>query len=408
MKLNLLAHSKGRGLVAFAFYFAEGVPIGFIWWAMPTLMRREGIGVDVIGSFTALLTLPWIFKFLWAPLVDTFRTAHFGFKKWIGTCQLLMCCSLLPLLFIPLAGNSTVWISCLFLHSLFAATQDVSVDALVINIVATNETGKLNGFMQAGMLLGRSLFGGGALLIAQQLGVQVTIGFMIIAIMSTMLLLIFMKEPTIAISERSTFPDFRKKLAVVFSSKYTWFALAFALTAAAAFEAAGAFAGPLFTDLGMSEGRIGFFFAVPVVVAMLVGGLAGGAISDRIGRKKAVSIFLGGFVIMVTAIAVTGLLKTAVLPEIKMLLYTMMYFFTGMFTAASYALFMDITDPKIGATQFSSFMAATNGCEAWAVFTTGIVAASAGYAIAFLLMCGASLISLLFLVRLPGSSNSKA
>jgi hypothetical protein len=39
--------------------------------------------------------------------------------------------------------------------------------------------------------------------------------------------------------------------------------------------------------------------------------------------------------------------------------------FIGLFTAASYALFMDLTDPKLGGTQFSAFMAATNGCESW-------------------------------------------
>jgi MFS family permease len=133
--LNLLQHKKGRNLAAFAFYFAEGAPIGFIWWAMPTLLRKSGADVAEIGSFNAILILPWVFKFLWAPLIDVFRSSRFGFKKWIFLSQSLMCLSLLPLIFIPLEDNYFIWMFLLFLHSIFAATQDVSVDALVINIL---------------------------------------------------------------------------------------------------------------------------------------------------------------------------------------------------------------------------------------------------------------------------------
>jgi hypothetical protein len=86
-----------------------------------------------------------------------------------------------------------------------------------------------------------------------------------------------------------------------------------------------------------------------------------------------------------------------------MALYSGMYFFTGMFTAASYALFMDITEPRLGATQFSTYMAATNGCEAWVVYSTGILAASYNYGVAFFIMCAISLVSLLVLRKIKGA-----
>ena len=41
----------------------------------------------------------------------------------------------------------------------------------------------------------------------------------------------------------------------------------------------------------------------------------------------------------------------------------------GVFTASSYALFMDHTEPAVAATQFTAFMALTNACESWAVFS---------------------------------------
>jgi hypothetical protein len=87
-------------------------------------------------------------------------------------------------------------------------------------------------------------------------------------------------------------------------------------------------------------------------------------------------------------------------PAVLLALLTGMYFFVGLFTAASYALFMDLTEPRLGATQFSTFMAATNGCEAWSTWTGGRIAGSAGYASAFVALSVASVLSLFVLKHL--------
>ena len=50
--MNLLDSKTGRSILATALYLTEGAPIGFIWWAMPTLLRREGIEIDSITSLT--------------------------------------------------------------------------------------------------------------------------------------------------------------------------------------------------------------------------------------------------------------------------------------------------------------------------------------------------------------------
>jgi predicted MFS family arabinose efflux permease len=65
-----------------------------------------------------------------------------------------------------------------------------------------------------------------------------------------------------------------------------------------------------------------------------------------------------------------------------------------MFTAASYALFMELTDPRLGATQFSSFMAATNACEAWAALLVGRLIVGNGYSSAFMALAAISLVGL--------------
>jgi MFS family permease len=394
--MNMLETKSGRSILATALYLTEGAPIGFIWWAMPTLLRNEGIKIESITLLTAILVFPWVFKFLWAPLIDSFRDEKRGYKFWILISQTMMGLFLLPLIFIQPQNNFYLWGSLLFLHSIFAATQDVSIDALVINVVVKNERGKINGFMNAGMLIGRSIFGGVTLIIAASIGLEYVIILLIITIFSTMFLLVFVKEPKVIEKTQNQFKIFKQNFVLSFREKNTWFAILFALTAAAAFESAGALAGPFLTDLNIKTESIGVLFAFPVVAAMLIGGIIGGYISDKFERKKMVTIFLIGFVVCVLIISAYNL-SGGILHFFYFSLFTLMYFFVGLFTASSYALFMDLTNPKIGGTQFSTYMAATNGCEAWAVWLAGIITAGYGYSQAFIFMCFISLLSILLL-----------
>ncbi len=155
-RVSLLNQRQGRIALFTLLYLSEGAPIGFIWWALPTILRTAGVGVPKITALTAMLVLPWVFKFLWAPLVDAMRTPRWGFRAWIISAQLAMGATLLPLIWLDPAGHFQWWGVLLLFHAIFAATQDVAIDAMAINLVPEHQRGTLNGCMQAGMLVGRS------------------------------------------------------------------------------------------------------------------------------------------------------------------------------------------------------------------------------------------------------------
>lgn len=379
-------------------YAAEGAPIGFIWWALPTLLRTAGVSIEQITGLTAVVLLPWIFKFAWAPLVDAMRTPRWGFRAWIVSSQALMGLTLAPLLWLDPASHFATWRTLLLLHAVAAATQDVAIDALAINTVPALQRGRLNGCMQAGMLTGRSLFGGGALLAFAWLGYTAVLILLIawIWIALTAVAAIHVPEPR---THGPAPAEFRQTLAEALRSPITWLVIAFALTSAAAFEATGQLAGPFLVDRGVSAKAIGLFFGTAVVAAMLTGGLIGGVLSDRWGRVRSVAAFLAGFVVMIVLLAAADAAGAAS-PATLLALLTGMYLFVGLFTAASYALFMDHTEPRLAGTQFSTYMAATNACESWAVWTGGRIAGASGYSTAFMVMAGASVVSLPILRRL--------
>jgi predicted MFS family arabinose efflux permease len=257
--------------------------------------------------------------------------------------------------------------------------------------------------MQAGMLMGRSIFGGGALVASAIWGWPLVFAALIASIWLSMFVLLFIKED-IPAPETEIREPFMPKLAKAFARRETRLGLLFALTSAAAFEAVGALAGPFLIDRGASAETVGWFYGIAVVASTISGGILGGVISDRYSRTRSAGAFLIGFVAVILALTfvdAAGLDSGA--NSIRMILLAAMYLFVGLFTAASYALFMDITDPRIGGTQFSAYMSATNACESWSAWSAGRLVARSGYGSAFAAMSIVSLLSLFLLAELNRS-----
>ena len=72
-----------------ALYFAQGIPNGLLWYAMPAWMAMNGKTPAEIGSFVAVIGIPWSFKIIAAPLMDRFTYLPMGRRRpWILFGQL--------------------------------------------------------------------------------------------------------------------------------------------------------------------------------------------------------------------------------------------------------------------------------------------------------------------------------
>jgi len=399
-------HSSRHSQLRFALlYLGEGAPIGFIWWALPTWLRLQGVPIAEITSLTGMLVLPWVGKFLWAPLVDRVRDTRRGLRGIIVAAQLLMGLTLLPLAWLGISDNLSIVRLLLLGHALAAATQDVAVDALALRIVPPADRGRLNGAMQAGMLIGRSVFGGGALVLSAYAGWPVVIGALIGCIwLSTFAVLRFsVIELGRVVPRTDTAPS--RGLAAVLRRPTTWMGLIFAACAGAGYEVVGVLCGPMMVDRGVSQDSVGWFLGVPVVIATIGGGLLGGVMADRQGLRRSVTLGLISFCALALLLAGLSLNSNGSVLLVFVVL-TALYFTIGLFTAASYAMFMGLSQPPLAATQFSAFMAATNGCEAWASWVGGQVAGNLGYGSAFALMSVISIASLPLIKHLTATSEA--
>jgi MFS family permease len=322
---------------------------------------------------------------------------------------MVMGAALVPALFIESAPQFPLLFSFFLLHTLAAATQDVSIDALCIAEVEPEERSVLNGWMQAGMLIGRSLFGGGAILFLQYFEMKTILGALIGLIWGTTIILFFSEQQssigTASINDRRKI--FWDVLKHALSSRAAWLGMLFAVIGGTAYESVGAVAGPFFVDNGFSKDQIGTFFSIFSIAAMLLGALIGGYGGKRYGIKRSVAVSLSFIIIMVFTLASYHIPHQSPGDPIYFIIMTAVYLGIGMFTASSYALFMNITDARLGATQFSTYMGGTNICESWSGYTAGILIAAAGYSAAFYSMGIVSLISLAVLYFIPEKNNSE-
>jgi PAT family beta-lactamase induction signal transducer AmpG len=394
---DLLATPRGRRVLFALLYASEGAPIGYIWWALPTRLRDAGVPIDDVTALGAVLTLPWAFKFLWAPLVDAFRPARGGLRVWITGAQLAMGLTILPIATLDPASDYSLLLGFLLVHAFCAATQDVAIDALAVATIPVRDRGMMTGWMQFGMLIGRAVFGGVALAVEQSLGADVVIYTLVALVWSSSALVWLAREqpaPTRFAGESTRLRRFAKTLAHVLRSPVTWLGLTIAAVAGAAMEATGAVAGPLMIDRGLSPEAVGGFFSVPAVACMAAGALLGGRIADRFHRETflGVAIVLLAFSVVGVAFAAHGATADAAAPLLFSL--GLAYVFFGTYTASAYALFMDLTDPALGGTQFSTYMGAVNLGNVWAAWAVGRLAVRFDYSLALSALAAASLLAL--------------
>jgi MFS family permease len=398
MSFDLLVGAGRRRFLFFALYVCEGAPIGYLWTALPTKLREAGVPVEEIAALGALLTVPWTFKFLWAPAVDALRSRRFGLRPWIGGAQLAMALTILPLAR-ELRPEDLAWLTpLLLLHAVCAATQDVAIDALAVRRLAAGERGTATGWMQAGMVLGRVAFGGLALWAEAYVGPVPVVVTLAILLMGSAAFIVVARD-SLAPGEAAGRAGGRiaasaKLLARALRLPGTLLGLAFAAVAGAGMEVLAGLAGPMLIDHGLEAARVGRFLAVAGVVGLGSGALLGGMLADRVSRVRAAGAGVVAVAIGVGAVA-AGLdtLGTAALLG----LLGAMYLLFGLLTTATYALMMDLTDPRVGGTQFSAFMGAVNFCYVWSIALGGQLVPRVGYPGALLAAAGCSLLGLALL-----------
>ncbi|AMO22390.1 hypothetical protein GCM10027034_27340 [Ramlibacter solisilvae] len=401
---NLLASRRGRLAAFFLLYVTEGIPLGFAATAIATQLRRQGIGPAEIGAFIASLYLPWAFKWAFGPFVDVFRSQRFGHRRgWILFTQIMMAVTVLALIAVPLPGSLALFTAILFVHNTFGAIQDVAIDSLAVNTLSEDERGLANGLMFAGAAIGQAIGGSGVLFLVAYTGFQPSFILVAAAIGAvTGFVVLPMKE---AVMERLALPEGVSRLRAAgaqmrefavdsfrsfIGTSGAFRGVFFALLPAGAMSLGLALQSNLAVELGMDDDQVGALNLWTNIVSAAAM-VAGGWLSDKFGRRRTLALYLAGMSLPVLYLYQVLHQYGYVMPRapggapiaeliapfwIACMAYAV---FQGLMYGTRSAIMMDITNPRVAATQFTAYMAMMNLAIAFAASWQGVAIEAWGY-----------------------------
>ena len=372
-----LSEHLGLRLTAFtALYAAQGLPYGLLAVAVPAYMAERGFSAAAIGSFIGITLLPWSLKLLNGPVMDRWSFLPMGRRRpWVLLAQAGMVLCSLAIALLPSPLDHLGWLTAVaFAINFFTAFQDVAVDGMAIEIIPLHEQARANGFMWGGKTVGIAIATAGGAWMMDAYGVETAFLAHAALIGLVMLVPIFARErpgerllPWTAGQASETarhlqlagWHDIGRSLLRVFI-------LPASLVGASAIFVHNLLRGLLnaalpvmaVQELGWSDTGYSELSATANLIAGVIGMAAGGALIDRLGHRR--SIIAGAFVLATASVAMA--LAPALWPvRATMYGYVSAYVVLDtLITIAFFAVLMAACWNRVGATQFSLYMAIAN------------------------------------------------
>jgi MFS family permease len=388
-------------------YFAQGLPFGFQANALPLYLLELGLSKTEIGLLGAL-ALPWSLKVLWAPLVDRFGSAKLGRRKsWIVPMQFLLAATCVVAGFFPLSADTlTLFLALVLLMNLFAATQDIAVDGLAVDLLSKKELGAGNAAQVVGYKLGMIVGGGLLVSLAAKAGWGSLFFSMAGLCLIAMTVVLFVREaaaqPGTGKKPHVTTAElFARIKELVKQPGAGWL-----LLAVATYKGGETLADAMF-GIWMKEvhhipkEQIAMWLGTWGVVASIAGSFVGGVLATRTQLKRAVLVAAAFRVIPLAGqwALVAGLgLPTAqtIIP-----LTCAEHFFGGILTTTMFALMMSSVDRRIGATHFTLLASIEVIGKSGPRLASGFFVDVLGYQVVFATAVALSAVFLVIVPRVP-------
>ncbi len=180
----------------FLFYFGQGLPAGLTVVALPAWMAANGVADGQVGNLVAWAYFAWTYKFVVAAFMDRFTYLPMGKRRiWLIGAQVLMSGGFVAAAVLnPGPTDYTVLVIVTMLVMTGAATQDVAVDGLAVDVLPEKEQGTASGFMFGGQAFGMASAGAAAGYGLQTFGAQTTFLLFIPVLMIPTIYAVILRE----------------------------------------------------------------------------------------------------------------------------------------------------------------------------------------------------------------------
>jgi MFS transporter, PAT family, beta-lactamase induction signal transducer AmpG len=363
-------------------YFVEGAVLTMFSTYMIIYLRKFSLSFTQIGLISAIALLPTILKIFIGAISDKWSLFWRGHRKpYIFVGLILQGLGYILLPFISPVESYGLFVTVSFCIGLGMATYDPTTDGLGIDITPEAERGNVQAFCVGGRALAAVVFGVAfGLLAAKGLWKY---AFWLIAVLSFLELCALPLVKERAREEQpkfawAAFKELAKPAYIIFVLIGTFFPLALY----SSYSMLSVF---LKEGFGVGMNTIALLAAV-FGIGQVLGGLAGGPLLKRLGRKTslyATAIF--------TALATLflGILPSGGLAWLVVPVFGIAF---GYYSTIYFAVAMDFADPRIAAFMFAVTMAFGNvGISAGSALS-GILVDKVGFRPMFMIYAGVNLL----------------
>ena len=346
-----MEHNKAfRYLIFSLLYFAQGAILSYFTALNSLYLLSFDLNMTQIGLMGTIAIIPFIIKIFIGILSDKVNLFGKGHRKpYIIIGLTIQAISLLIVSTINPGMHFWLYAITAFILMTGMALYDTCTDGLALDTTRPNEEGTIQGFMVGGRALG-------IVIISALIGLIVehsewNIAFYVLAFLSMIPLpfIVFIKEP-----DRPKEHQFNWKAFNKFSNRSIIALGILGALYSLIINAANQIVNPfLQQQFQISISTAGFITTV-WGIGVVVGGLTGGNLTDRIGHKNAIIWAVG---ISMISIATLSLIN------IQQLIWGMVFIFGiafGYYETVYFAISMNYSDPRIAASMFSILMAIAN------------------------------------------------
>ena len=408
---SLVESYQSRVITLCVLYIAQGLPWAFITVTFVTFLAVEGVSAGMIAKLLLVGTLPWTFKFLWGPVIDRYQYRPMGRRRpWILFAEAGMILTLSLILFIPdPTTNLNAVVGIFLVYNVFTSLQDVSTDALAVDVLRPDEFEKVNSYMFSSKLVGGMIGGAGLGTIIGFVGIKGAILLQIPILLLIMMVPLMMTERPGDIrfpwnkSDVGLWSDEQKvdrnfvqilsNIRTAFSLRSAQLGVVLSLSKSLSYFLVPVLPILFVQELGWSEEGFNATKGGLLVIVLMLGYIVGGQLGKRFGGK---SIIIYSTLALVIISIIWGFTES--MWENRMFLVTiwsMHTFCQGMVYINIFSLMMKVTWPEVGGTQYTAYMAMMNLSAVIGYALTEPLSQRFDYS--SLIICGAILESIIIL-----------
>lgn len=347
--------------------FSSGLPLALTTSTLSAWYTSENMSLSSIGLLS-LIGQPYVYKFLWAPLIDHYDPLRIGRRRsWMLLTQIGLIASLLVMSQLNPLSHPVLLAMMAVLVATLSATQDISISAYLTEAPKPEERGLASSFYVSSYRVAIMVSGALALVLAQYYGWHITyVSMALLMIVGVIATLITPEAPpsqkpmhrlraTLYHSFTAPFLELASRFGSGMLMLILGVILLYKLTDAFALSLSSVF---FLRELHYSLATLGLVSKIFSTLAVITGGLAAGLWMRKISLFKALVAFgilqaLANFtfVWLFYASHTTAHLAIAVFVE---------NFFSGMGNTAFLAFLISLSSKEFAGTQFALLSAVSS------------------------------------------------